>query len=75
MPIYEFRCAACGRRFEKLCALGENGQNLTCPQCHTAAPKRVMSGFAAAGRRDEAGGGAGSSCAGCSSGNCSSCGH
>jgi len=76
VPIYEFRCTSCGRRFEKLCPLGENGENLTCPTCHAPAPKRVMSGFTAAGGRGgENNGGGSGGCAGCSSGSCASCGH
>ncbi|NLI12878.1 FmdB family zinc ribbon protein [Pelotomaculum propionicicum] len=70
MPIYEFRCAACGRHFEKLCPIGESGEKLSCPNCGARAPHRVMSSFYAAG----AGGGK-SSCSGCSTHNCATCGH
>lgn len=73
MPIYEFRCIGCGRRFDKLCSMGESGENLNCPECGTKGSKRVMSSFSATGT----GGGkeAGSGCGSCSSNNCSSCGH
>jgi putative FmdB family regulatory protein len=73
MPIYEFKCSSCGSRIEKLCPIGESGENLKCPQCGKQGPTRVMSSFSAAG----AGGGKGSSsnCGSCSSGNCSTCGH
>lgn len=78
MPIYEFRCGSCGHRFEKLCSMGETGQNISCPKCNTAKPERVMSGFAA--RSTDSGGdvspiGGGGGCSGCSSTNCGSCGH
>lgn len=78
MPIYEFRCRSCGRRFEKLCPMGETGDNTSCPQCGAGKPERVMSGFAA--RSTDSGGGAtpmggGGGCSGCSSTNCGSCGH
>lgn len=79
MPIYEFKCQSCGRRFEKLCSIGESGEGLACPQCGTIGPRRVMSGFAAkSSGRDDFGGPAssgGSGCSGCSSSNCSTCGH
>lgn len=79
MPIYEFRCNACGHRFEKLCPMGENGANIDCPKCKTGRPHRVMSSFSAKSTGDAgfsgpaAAGGGG--CAGCSSSNCGSCGH
>lgn len=73
MPIYEFRCANCGLRFEKLCSLGENGESLKCPDCGTRRPGRVMSTFSSSGV--EGGKGAESGCQTCSTRNCSSCGH
>ena len=72
MPIYEFRCKACGRRFEKLCSMSENGESLRFPDCAAPAPQRVMSSFSAKGV-EVAGGGSG--CTACSAHNCSSCGH
>lgn len=73
MPIYEFRCAYCGGRFEKLCAIGESGERLICPDCGARAPQRVMSSFSASG----SGGGksSGAGCGTCSARNCSSCGR
>ncbi|MCL6477245.1 MAG: zinc ribbon domain-containing protein [Peptococcaceae bacterium] len=76
MPIYEFKCQSCGRRFEKLCSLGETGETLPCPQCGTTGPRRVMSGFAAkSSGQDGFSGSGGSGCGGCTSTNCGSCGH
>jgi len=75
MPIYEFRCEKCGRRFERLCPMGESGLNLECPVCGHPAPRRVMSGFAAgAGANGENGSGTSAGgCSGCAGGNCSTC--
>lgn len=72
MPIYEFRCGNCGKRIEKLCSVGESGQNLQCPHCGKPGLDRVMSSFSAAGLD---GGRSSTSCGSCRSGNCSSCGH
>ncbi|MDF9409574.1 MAG: Zinc ribbon domain protein [Pelotomaculum sp. PtaB.Bin013] len=72
MPIYEFRCAGCDSRFEKLCQLGESGENLKCPRCGAASPKRVMSSFRAAGRGVN---NSGAGCSTCGSSDCSNCGH
>lgn len=75
MPIYEFKCQSCGRRFEKLCSLGEKGEGFSCPACGASGPRRVMSGFVSHGAGQDSGSSGGSGCAGCSSTNCGSCGH
>ena|SRR5436190_17997653 len=45
MPIYEFRCPACGSRFEELVGLGARAER--CPRCGAEAPERVFSAHAA----------------------------
>ncbi len=80
MPIYEYECEGCGKRFELRQCVGENGENLSCPDCGTIGPRRLFSSFFSAGSDDMSdmmssySGGGGSSCSTCSSGNCSSCG-
>ncbi|MDI6631734.1 MAG: zinc ribbon domain-containing protein [Bacillota bacterium] len=69
MPIYEFRCKACHHRFERLCPVGESGENLSCPACNTPNPERLLSSFATRGVE----GGKGASCTTCKASNCSSC--
>jgi len=39
MPIYEFRCPACDRTFEKLCRMSETEQ--PCPDCGQPVPKMI----------------------------------
>lgn len=76
MPIYEFRCPACGKRFEKLCALGEDTKSISCPDCGTAGPQRLLSTFAARGTDiGPAGGsgGTGGGCSGCKASSCAGC--
>jgi putative FmdB family regulatory protein len=41
MPIYEFRCEACGARFERLVAMGT--LTLPCPDCGSERTDRVLS--------------------------------
>ena len=48
MPLYEYRCAGCGERFEVLQRLGAGSESLTCPRCGAAEPERQLSTFAAA---------------------------
>lgn len=45
MPIYEYRCASCDHRFEKLV---RGDARPTCPRCSGAALQRLVSGFAVA---------------------------
>ena len=45
MPVYEFRCASCGERFEGLVPVGT--ASATCPQCGAEAIERVLSAQAA----------------------------
>ncbi|HAG08463.1 MAG TPA: zinc ribbon domain-containing protein, partial [Desulfotomaculum sp.] len=45
MPVYEFKCTACETLFERLCQIGETGQNLRCPPFSTPEPHTVMSSF------------------------------
>lgn len=43
MPMYEFRCTACGTEFE---ALVRAGDSKACPQCASADVERLLSLFA-----------------------------
>ncbi|MBS4021643.1 MAG: zinc ribbon domain-containing protein [Dethiobacter sp.] len=72
MPIYEFRCARCGVKTEKLCRLGETGESLSCPSCGRNELKKIFSLIQRKGRPGEDAGG-GSSCGSCSSSNCGTC--
>jgi len=40
MPLYEFKCAACGHRFDELVRVDELPP---CPRCGNAAPERQFS--------------------------------
>ena len=59
MPIYEYRCEDCGKRFEKLTlAIGQDPPDLTCPACSSRNLQRLISpiavhGGAAGGQPEE----------------------
>ena len=40
MPLYEFKCRACGHRFEDLVKIDETPQ---CPKCRDPGPERLFS--------------------------------
>jgi putative FmdB family regulatory protein len=45
MPIFEYRCAACDRRFEELTSVA-NSDDVTCQSCGSAKVARLLSAFA-----------------------------
>lgn len=76
MPIYEYECGDCQKHFETL--VFRSDEPVICPQCGGERADRIMSvcGFKSGGAKGAASsrmGSGASSCAGCSSGNCSSC--
>lgn len=42
MPIYEFKCKSCGRRFDELCSYSEIS-SVRCPHCSAVEPQRLVS--------------------------------
>ena len=76
MPIYEYRCLSCQKNFEKL--IRNNKEAISCPYCHAKDIKRILSLFGfKEGRKgnssQERGVSSNSSCASCTSKNCSQC--
>lgn len=49
MPIYEYRCEHCGRKFEKLRKIVDADAELACPYCESDEVGRVLSSFATGG--------------------------
>ena len=52
MPLYEYRCTACGEKFEVRQAMGEDGSNLNCPKCKAGKPEKLISAFSSPGASD-----------------------
>ena len=81
MPIYEYSCTKCQHKFEQLKPISKSDEDAECPKCKKPA-KRTISKFTSRIQADlsylshmsNATSGGGSSCGGCSSTNCSSCG-
>jgi putative FmdB family regulatory protein len=45
MPIFEYRCSACGHKFEDVKVHEQADQVGDCPKCGKAKVERVMSAF------------------------------
>ena len=75
MPLYEYVCPTCELKFEKLRPLRQADEGVPCPRCQQEA-RRVMSTFAcfSKGENGQTASVGGSSCAGCTSSSCSTCG-
>lgn len=63
MPLYEYRCTACGQVFEKMMRWSEADRSPVCPNCQSPDTRKQISTFASLGASGGIGGGAsGSSC-------------
>ena len=54
MPIYEFVCGQCGRKFRKLVGVVANASPLQCPRCQSENLNRQLSRFARVRNEDDA---------------------
>ncbi|MDD6882509.1 MAG: zinc ribbon domain-containing protein [Eubacteriales bacterium] len=69
MPLYEYECAHCGHRFEKMLGISQR-ENVVCEKCGGEV-RRVYQGACAFGKKSAAKGGQG--CSGGCGGNCAGC--
>jgi putative FmdB family regulatory protein len=72
MPLYEYVCASCTRKFERYVRAW--GDAVTCPACEGSDVEKQLSTFALAGAGTGPGGGGGGGGCGCGRGGCG-CGH
>nr|MDD6336339.1 zinc ribbon domain-containing protein [bacterium] len=67
MPLLDFKCRACGHRFEELVSLNHEGE-VACPKCGSRELARVYEGpcaFGASCGKGQGAGGCSGSCAHC----------
>lgn len=67
MPIYEYRCTACGHEFSRFERISAEPKGVACPACHEARAERQLSTFASASS-PSSGGGCSAASASCGSG-------
>jgi putative FmdB family regulatory protein len=53
MPLYEYRCNQCGRRFTLLVGMTATKPKRACPRCGSRKLSKLISRIAAIGREDE----------------------
>jgi len=75
MPLYEYRCEDCSRRFVVRRPVDHRDEALSCPQCGGRKVGRLVSSFIAFGATSDGQVKAlgGNSCASCPLTNCSAC--
>lgn len=73
MPIYEYICKDCGKRFEMLRTIKEADSPIACKSCQSSQTERALSVFFAQSGSQIIAGGNNGGCVGCTSGACSSC--
>jgi len=49
MPIYEYRCEACGEEFEEFKFSTESDEATPCPKCASEKTRRTVSRFSSSG--------------------------
>jgi putative FmdB family regulatory protein len=70
MPIYEYKCEACGKHYEQLRRMSDADSSLECPECHSAKVNRQLSSFAAATRSSSPAPAGGCGMGACGGGQC-----
>jgi putative FmdB family regulatory protein len=73
MPIYEYYCDACEKKFQLLRRFSQADEPAECPDCHGTSDRRLLSTFACMNKEGSLAGASG--CASCSGGSCKGCGH
>ncbi len=76
MPLYEFACDHCGKKFEELFRSMTDRRRPRCPKCRSGNVHKCFSTFSAAGGstgKGRGGGGGGGGCASCHGRSCATC--
>jgi putative FmdB family regulatory protein len=55
MPIYEYKCAACGEEFEEFRFPTESDKDVICPKCGSEKAKRTISTFSSSSPGESSG--------------------
>jgi putative FmdB family regulatory protein len=72
MPLYEFACKKCGKRFECLVTAGKE-KDVVCAECGSGDVQKMISCFGISGGSSRIKASSSSGCTSCSSKSCSTC--
>ncbi len=72
MPLYEYACKKCGKRFECLVTAGKE-KGVVCAECGSGDVQKMISCFGIGGGSSRIKASSSSSCTSCSSKSCSTC--
>ncbi len=76
MPLYEYACQNCGKKFDALRSIKDADSPLDCVSCQSHDTKRQLSTcFSHSAGGSSSSPSAGGGCGGCSGGACGSCHH
>jgi len=70
MPIYEFICKKCNKKFETLVKIGKE-KEVSCPNCGSSNLEKLLSSFGIGGESNKLS--SSSACSVCSTKTCSTC--
>jgi putative FmdB family regulatory protein len=73
MPLFEFECLECKKKFEKLCHYSDLGKRISCSYCHSSKVNRLFSIFGLKTGSALKSSTHDSSCKSCSATSCSTC--
>lgn len=45
MPIYEYECQVCGKKFEMFRSISDDDNKIVCPRCGCKESRRIFSAF------------------------------
>ncbi len=62
MPIYEYRCKQCGKKFDKLVKASTKTGDIECPKCGARNAEKAVSLFGTSGNASTGGLSSGASC-------------
>jgi len=62
MPIYEYHCKQCGKKFERLVKLSTKTSEIECPRCGARQAEKTVSLFGTSGSGPSGGQSLGASC-------------
>jgi putative FmdB family regulatory protein len=74
MPLYEYECKDCGKKFDMLRTMRDADAPVVCVRCESQRTKRLLSRFNAQSGGHAVAGRSSCNCSGCSGGSCSGCG-